>query len=192
MSLRHARMCPRGRLAPLFARLGREGKSGITTRASTAGFMALRVGQKAPDFDVTTSAGARLRLSDFAGTKNVVLYFYPADFTLVCTRETCGFRDSYAELASKDTEVIGVSVDSDETHRRFAKEYNVPFGLVSDPSKSLSRTYEATGLLSRLMGKVGRVTYVIDKKGYIAGVFDSAVRASQHTDGVRDLIEKLG
>ena len=153
--------------------------------------MALRVGQKAPDFDVTSSAGRRLALGDFIGKKNVVLYFYPGDFTLVCTRETCGFRDSYAELASKDTEVIGISVDSDASHERFAREYNVPFALVSDANKSLAARYEATGFLSRLMGKTGRVTYVIDKNGYIAGVFDSELRASAHVDGVRELIRKL-
>jgi thioredoxin-dependent peroxiredoxin len=154
--------------------------------------MTLRVGQKAPDFDVTSSSGKRLRLSAFEGKKNVVLYFYPADFTLVCTRETCGFRDSYAELASQDAEVIGVSVDSDETHQRFAREYNVPFALVSDSDKRLAQSYEATGLLSRLMNKTGRVTYVIDRSGFIAGVFDSAIRSSQHVEGVRDLIRKLG
>ena len=154
--------------------------------------MALRVGQKAPDFAVTSSSGQKLELSDFIGKKNVVLYFYPGDFTLVCTRETCGFRDAYAELASKDTEVIGVSVDSDESHQRFAKEYGVPFSLVSDANKALAQRYEATGLLSRLMGKTGRVTYVIDKNGYIAGVFDSELRASAHVDGVRELVRKLG
>ena len=85
--------------------------------------MSLRVGQKAPDFNVVSSSGKALKLRDFAGKKNVVLYFYPADFTLVCTKETCGFRDMYADLESKDTEVIGVSVDSDASHEKFAKEH---------------------------------------------------------------------
>ncbi len=153
--------------------------------------MALRIGQRAPDFDITSSGGERLRLSDFLGKKNVVLYFYPADFTLVCTRETCGFRDAYAELAGKDTEVIGISVDSDESHQKFAKEYNVPFALYSDTDKSLSESYDAISFLRGLMGKTGRVTYVIDKNGMIAGVFDSELRASHHVDGVRDLVRKL-
>lgn len=153
--------------------------------------MALRVGQKAPDFDVTSSAGAKLRLADFLGKKNVVLYFYPADFTLVCTRETCGFRDAYEELASKDTEVIGISIDSDASHERFAKEYKVPFALVSDEGRTLSKSYDASGFLQGLIGKVARVTYVIDKKGEIAGVFESELRASKHVDGVRELIRKL-
>lgn len=154
--------------------------------------MSLRVGQKAPEFDVVSSAGQRVRLADLVGKKNVVLYFYPGDFTPVCTKETCGFRDAYAELGDKDTEVIGVSIDSDESHRKFASKYEIPFALVSDESRSLAKTYEATGLLTRLIGKTNRVTYVIDKKGYIAGVFDSAFQASKHVEGVRDLIRKLG
>src|SRR5688572_7062933 len=115
------------------SRLGRKGR--VLAHSAS---MALRVGQKAPDFDVVSSAGQRVRLADFVGKKNVVLYFYPGDFTPVCTRETCGFRDTYAELAGKDTEVIGVSVDSDETHQKFAKKYEVPFALVSDPERSLA------------------------------------------------------
>jgi thioredoxin-dependent peroxiredoxin len=94
--------------------------------------MALRVGQKAPDFDVESSKGERLKLRELAG-KNVVLYFYPGDFTPVCTKETCGFRDAMGELESKDPIVIGVSVDPDETHRKFAAKYEIPFSLVSDP-----------------------------------------------------------
>lgn len=153
--------------------------------------MTLAVGQKAPDFDVTSSSGKRLVLSEMIGKKNVVLYFYPGDFTMVCTRETCGFRDAFEELASKDTEVIGISVDSNDSHERFAKEYNVPFALVSDEKKDLAKLYEATSLFSNLIGRVSRVTYVIDKKGEIAGVFKAELSASTHVDGVRDLIKKL-
>lgn len=153
--------------------------------------MALRVGQKAPDFHVTTSDGKSLALSDFVGKKNVVLYFYPADFTPVCTRETCGFRDAYAELATHDTEVIGVSVDSDASHQRFAAEHRVPFPLVADPTFALARKYEATSLLRDLLKKAARITYVIDKKGDIAGVFRSELRAGHHVEGVRDLVRKL-
>src|SRR5579863_6750304 len=153
--------------------------------------MALHVGQKAPDFDVTSSGGKRLKLSEFIGKKNVVLYFYPGDFTPVCTRETCGFRDAYDELASQETEVIGVSVDSDESHRKFAAKYQIGFELVADEKKELARAYGATGFLRDLLGKAGRVTYVIDKKGQIAGVFQGELNARKHVDGARDLIKKL-
>jgi peroxiredoxin Q/BCP len=154
--------------------------------------MALRIGQKAPDFTVTSSAGRTLKLSEFNGKKNVVLYFYPGDFTAVCTKETCMFRDVYEDLASQDTEVIGVSTDSDASHRKFSERYSLPFSLVSDENKALARVYEATGLLGNLMGRTTRITYVIDKKGEIAGVFEGMLDASKHVDGARELIKKLG
>lgn len=153
--------------------------------------MSLHVGQAAPDFDLTSSGGQRLSLADFRGKKNVVLYFYPGDFTLVCTRETCGFRDAYAELADKDTEVIGVSVDSDESHRQFGAKYRLPFPLVSDMNLALSKAYDAQSFLRNVLKRTARVTYVIDKQGRIAGVFDSELRASKHVEGVRALIAKL-
>lgn len=154
--------------------------------------MSLRVGQKAPGFDVTSSSGKTLKLSDFQGKKNVVLYFYPGDFTPICTKETCGFRDMYADLETKDTEVIGVSIDSDESHEKFAKEYGVPFALVSDKNRDLAKAYGATSLLQNILGKAGRVTYVIDKKGEIAAVFQGELSASKHIDGVKAAIQKLG
>jgi peroxiredoxin Q/BCP len=153
--------------------------------------MTLAVGQKAPDFDVTSSAGKQLKLADLLGKKNVVLYFYPGDFTMVCTKETCGFRDAYDDLASKDTEVVGISVDSNDSHERFAKQYNVPFSLVSDANKELATKYEAIGLLTKIIGRTSRVTYVIDKRGQIAGVFKAELSASTHVDGVKELIRKL-
>lgn len=153
--------------------------------------MALRVGQKAPNFDVVSSAGKKLSLRDFEGKKNVVLYFYPGDFTPVCTKETCGFRDLYDGLASDDVEVIGVSVDSDDSHRQFAEKYKIPFSLVSDASQSLAKSYEATGFLRSLIGKSARITYVIDKKGEIAGVFQGELSASKHVDGARELLSNL-
>ena len=86
----------------------------------------------APSFELTASDGRKISSEGLRGQKNLVLYFYPADFTPVCTKETCGFRDAYQELSGQDTEVVGVSVDSTESHARFAEKYNVPFPLVSD------------------------------------------------------------
>jgi peroxiredoxin Q/BCP len=154
--------------------------------------MPLRVGQKAPDFDVVSSSGQRLKLSELAGKKNVVLYFYPGDFTPVCTKETCGFQGAYDELKGQDTEVIGVSVDSDDSHRKFAEKYGVQFSLVSDQDKALAKAYEATSFVRDLFGKTARLTYVIDKKGQIAGVFQGELSAKKHVEGARELIKRLG
>lgn len=153
--------------------------------------MALKPGDPAPPFDATSSDGRRMRLEDFRGKKNVVLYFYPKDFTMVCTAEACGFRDMYEDLVSKDTEVIGVSVDTDESHQKFAAKHRVPFPLLADPDRSLAKAYGATGGLRDLLGTTRRITYVIDKQGVIRAVLDSQLRAGQHLHGVEDALEKL-
>ena len=141
-------------------------------------------GDVAPDFDLTSSAGDRIKLADYRGKKNVVLFFYPGDFTPVCTKEACGFRDLYTDLASKDTEVIGVSVDDDESHRKFAAKYGLGFPLIADPEKSLAKTYGATSFLTAVIGRVSRVTFVIDKTGRVAAVLKGELSAKAHLDGV--------
>jgi peroxiredoxin Q/BCP len=156
--------------------------------------MSLKVGDTAPDFEVKArkvGQDVTLSLRGILETKHLVLYFYPRDFTLVCTREACGFRDAYAELASADTEVVGVSVDDAATHDRFAKEHGLTFPLVPDPARMLARLYGATSLLRDVLGVSARLTFVIGKDRKIAGIFDSAVRASQHIDGARAAIQRL-
>src|SRR5882672_10821038 len=154
--------------------------------------MTLRIGSAAPAFDVTSSDGRHLRLEDFRGKKQVVLYFYPRDNTPVCTAEACGFRDMYEELVAADTEVIGVSVDDDASHGRFASQHKVPFPLIADPERKIVKPYLAEGgIAARLMGGAKRVTYVIDRQGRIAAVFDSAIFAKQHLNGVKDAILRL-
>lgn len=152
----------------------------------------LRLGDSAPDFDVVASNGTRLSLRELRGKKNVVLYFYPKDFTLVCTRETCGFRDMYGELRDADTEVIGVSFDDNETHEKFAKEYKVPFPLVADVNKDLAKAYGALSFFRNLIGRPSRVTFLIDKKGTIRGVYKAELSASTHVDGVKEGLRRLG
>lgn len=156
--------------------------------------MSLKVGDQAPEFEVTARQAGRdreLSLGAILAEKNLVLYFYPRDFTAVCTREACGFRDSYAELCSGDTEVVGVSVDDAETHDRFAREHGLTFPLVSDPTRRLAALYGATSLVRDLLGVTARVTFVIDRTRRISAVFDSAIRASQHVDGAKAAIEAL-
>ena len=156
--------------------------------------MSLKVGDRAPEFEVTArQAGADrpLSLRGILSEKNLVLYFYPRDFTTVCTREACGFRDAYEALASGDTEVVGVSTDDAATHDRFAREHRLTFPLVPDTDRTLSRAYHATSRLRDVLGVTARLTYVISRSGRIEGLFDSALRASQHVDGARRTIERL-
>ena len=153
--------------------------------------MTLKVGDEAPGFERVASDGRRISLAELKGKKNLVLYFYPKDFTAVCTAEACGFRDQYPKLSSQDTEVVGVLGDAGVSYDQFVEKYWVLFSLLSDPDRSLAEAYGAFEGLRALLGRTQRVTYVIDKQGKIAGVFDSALFAEKHTDGVRKLVESL-
>ena len=114
----------------------------------------------------------------------------PRDFTSICTAETCGFRDMYDDLISRTTEVIGVSLDSNDSHRRFTEKYKLRFPLVSDGNKQLTRAYGALGTIRSILGIANRLTYVIDKTGTVAGVFQGSL-AEPHIRGVREMLGKL-
>lgn len=148
-------------------------------------------GEMAPDFEATSSAGERVRLSEFRGKKNVVLFFYPGDFTPVCTKEACGFRDFHSTLKDADTEVIGISSDDDESHRKFARTHELGFPLIADRDKSLARLFGATGILTTLFGRVSRSTFVIDKAGRVQAIIKGELSANAHVDGAKRAIEGL-
>ena len=153
--------------------------------------MALSIGDPAPDFEEKSAGGEPIRLADFRGKKNVVLFFYPGDFTPVCTKEACGFRDMYDELKSADTEVIGVSKDDATSHTKFAKAHDLGFPLLSDPDKRLAKLYGATHPVLDILGRARRMTFVIDKAGKVAAVLTGEIQASKHLDGVRAALAKL-
>jgi peroxiredoxin Q/BCP len=137
----------------------------------------LNVGEKAPDFELPDRNGNPVRLADFRGKKAVVLYFYPKDDTPGCTKESCAFRDSYEEFRDVGAEVIGVSSDSEESHRKFTEKYKLPFILLSDQGGKLRKAYKVPASLGVLPG---RVTFVIDKNGVVRHVFNSQLKPTQH------------
>jgi len=150
-----------------------------------------REGELAPDFEATASDGTPVRLSSFRGTHNVVLFFYPGDETPVCTKEACGFRDMYEDLQGQSTQVIGVSTDSDESHRKFAAHHSLPYPLLSDPDRRIGKLYGAAGKLLGLFKRTKRLTFVIDKSGRIVKVLDAELRAGVHVNGVREVLVGL-
>lgn len=145
----------------------------------------LKEGDIAPDFTTRDAQGETIRLSDFRGQR-VVLYFYPKDDTPGCTKEACSFRDADSELAEKGIKVLGVSLDSEESHQQFAAKYNLPFTLLSDTDHSVSDLYGVYGEQSfagrNFMG-VARKTFLIDEVGVIKKVFDK-VNVEAHADEV--------
>jgi peroxiredoxin Q/BCP len=147
----------------------------------------LKVGDKAPDFSLMDEHGLPVSLKDFLGKKPVVLYFYPKDFTSGCTTEACGFRDDYKAYEEKGAVVIGVSLDSVESHKRFSEKHNLPFPILSDNRKEVAKTYGVLGFGGFL---AKRVTFIIDKKGMIAAVF-SKVDVKLHSKEVLKALDEL-
>jgi peroxiredoxin Q/BCP len=146
------------------------------------------VGATAPDFTKTTQSGDVISLSQFRGKKTVVLYFYPKDETPGCTAEACTFRDSFEDFVEAGAVVIGVSQDSDESHRRFATHHNLPFLLVSDADKAIQKAYGVPKTMGLLPG---RVTYVIDRKGTVQHVFSSQLNAKKHVSEALEVVKRL-
>lgn len=130
-------------------------------------------GQKAPDFSLQDQNGDQITLSAFLGRK-VVLYFYPRDNTPGCTKEACGFRDTYSEFSEKGAVVIGISPDTQKKHAGFAGKFELPFTLLADPDKEVIQLYDVWKE-KKMYGKVSmgvqRSTYIIDEQGLIMRTF---------------------
>ena len=149
----------------------------------------LKVGDKAPDFTLPTGTGEQLSMKDLRG-KKVVLYFYPKDDTSGCTKEACSFRDNIKVIQKKGAVVIGASIDSVESHKKFAAKYNLPFTLVSDEGKDLVKKYgvwKEKSMYGRKYMGIVRTTFLIDEKGVISHIFPK-VNVEGHTDEILALL----
>jgi len=149
----------------------------------------MEIGKKAPAFILTDSNGKKYSLSNFSG-KKVILYFYPKDMTSGCTKEACDFRDAFSDFKKLKVEVIGISIDSVVSHKKFAEKYDLPFVLLSDEKKEVVEKYDVWKEKSmygkKYMG-IERTTFIIDEKGMIRNIF-SKVKVAGH---VEKIIEAL-
>ncbi len=153
----------------------------------------VKVNQKAPDFKLKDQDGKIHKLSDYKG-KWVLTYFYPKDDTPGCTKEACMIRDNFPNFKKLDVVVLGISVDSVESHKKFAQKYNLPFILLSDEKKEVVKKY---GVWSKkkFMGKVYegtlRTSFLISPQGKIVKIYEN-VKPETHADEVlRDLKELI-
>jgi thioredoxin-dependent peroxiredoxin len=146
-------------------------------------------GQEAPDFELTSDAGERVRLSQFRG-KPVVLYFYPRDDTPGCTAQACAIRDSYEDFEQRGAVVLGVSPDEESSHVKFKQKYGLPFTLLADPDHEVAEQYGVWGE-KKYMGKtymgVERSTFLIDEDGRIAKVM-RRVKPDTHAELVLEAL----
>ncbi|HAK00482.1 MAG TPA: thioredoxin-dependent thiol peroxidase [Bacteroidales bacterium] len=142
----------------------------------------LKPGDKAPVFSEKDQNGNTISLSDFVGHK-LVLYFYPKDSTPGCTAQACNLRDNYQTLLQKGYKVVGVSADSEKSHKKFIEKYNLPFPLIADTEKQVSKAYGVWGakkFMGRIFDGITRTTFVIDQEGIIAEVIQK-VDTTNHT-----------
>ena len=148
----------------------------------------LKVGDTAPNFTAKNQHGDTISLHDFKG-KRVILYFYPKDSTPGCTTEACNFRDNYASLKADGYEVIGVSVDSEKSHQKFATKHELPFNLIVDDERNIVQAYgvwvEKNTFGVKYMG-TARTTFLIDEAGTIAHII-ARVKNASAAQQVRDL-----
>jgi len=153
----------------------------------------LKVGDVAPAFSRLNQDGKAVHLDDFAGRKNVVLYFYPRAMTPGCTVQACGIRDSAADFESVNAVVLGVSPDKVASLVKFRVRDKLNFDLLSDEDKTLAKTYGVWGL-KQFMGRefmgVRRWTFIIGKDGIIKHVMDD-VNTKKHHDDVLAILKTL-
>jgi thioredoxin-dependent peroxiredoxin len=142
-------------------------------------------GREAPDFELTSDSGERVRLSQFRG-EPVVLYFYPKDDTPGCTAQACGIRDSYDDFAERGAVVLGVSPDDESSHVKFKQKYGLPFTLLADPTHEVAEEY-GVWAEKKFAGKtywgVERSTFLIDEDGRVAKIM-RRVKPDTHVEKV--------
>ena len=147
--------------------------------------MVLQIGDPAPAFATTDQNGNAVELADFQG-KKVVLYFYPKDDTPGCTAQACSLRDSYDAMLARGYVVLGVSVDDEKSHKKFANKYNLPFPLLADTSHALVEAY-GVWVEKSMYGKTymgtARTTFVIDEQGIIQEII-SKIDTKNHAEQV--------
>jgi peroxiredoxin Q/BCP len=142
-------------------------------------------GKPAPDFELATDSGEKVKLSDYRG-QPVVLYFYPKDDTPGCTTQACGIRDVYGEFQQRGAVVLGVSPDDEASHVKFRDKYELPFTLLADPEHKTAEEYgvwvEKNSYGQKRMG-IERSTFLIDSQGNVAKVM-RRVKPDTHADDV--------
>lgn len=147
--------------------------------------MDLQEGQKAPQFTGTDQDGNKISLKDYSG-KKLVIFFYPKDDTPTCTVQACNLRDNYGLLKKNGFEVIGISPDEVNSHKKFEKKFNLPFTLIADPKHSILDKYgvwQQKKMFNNVYMGVVRTSFVVDEKGKIIKIFKKP-KTAKHAEEI--------
>lgn len=151
--------------------------------------MAVKIGDKIPDFTLTDQNGNLFNPESLLSKKALVIYFYPKDETTGCKKQACAFRDHYQAFKDAGAEVIGISSDSAESHNGFANHHKLPFILLSDTEGAIRKRF---GVPTSLFGLVpGRVTYIADKSGTVRYIFNSQIQIGKHVAEALRILKEM-
>lgn len=154
--------------------------------------MTLTEGKLAPDFELPSSTGETVKLSDYRGQR-VLIYFYPKDMTSSCTQQACDFRDRHDEFKELNTVILGISIDPMKQHDKFITKYGLPFILLSDEEHQVAEQY-GVWQLKKMYGKeymgMVRSTFLIDEEGVLLKSW-SKVRVKGHIEAALEALQQL-
>jgi len=149
----------------------------------------IKIGSSIPSFTLPDQNGKLFDINTVLGKKNLVVYFYPKDDSPGCTKEACSFRDQFEVFTEADAVIIGISGQSVESHKEFAKKYRLSFTLLSDEGNKIRNLF---GVPTNFLGLLpGRVTYIADKKGKVIYIFNSQTNATKHVDEALRILKEL-
>ncbi|NEQ52374.1 MAG: peroxiredoxin [Leptolyngbya sp. SIO3F4] len=149
----------------------------------------IQPGERIPSFTLPDQNGQPFDVDQALGKKNLVIYFYPKDYTPGCTKEACRFRDEFDDFKKADATVIGISSDSPEMHKKFAERYRLPFTLLSDRKNEVRKKFGVKGSLMGLLP--GRVTFIADKEGVVRHTFNAQFKAEEHVEEALRVLKEL-
>lgn len=148
----------------------------------------MKIGDRAPDFTLPDQDGKQVTLSQVAPGKTLVVFFYPKDGTPVCTMEACSFRDSQHAFARYNAQVIGISSDGVDSHRRFAAANHLDYPVLSDKGGMVRKLW---GVPSTMGILPGRVTYVVDAGGVVRDIYSAQLEASNHAANALEAAKRI-
>lgn len=160
--------------------------AGLLLQSCTAQERPLTIGDKMPLFSLKNQDDSLINIKDYVGKKLLVIYFYPKDESMVCTKEACTFRDSIGEFVKAGAMVIGINYGTVESHKDFVKKDNLPFTLLSDSGRVVQKLFGLKGGISS-----GRVTFVVDKTGEIVFTYNSMLHGPEHVAKALEYIREL-